>query len=238
MRVERSKDLNLENTCSRLIAAGALRESEIENIAMREELFAGVLKRIEASVEAPSPTVFGFSKFVRRHELGLGGAMAAAICVGVLGLFLQQRSVEFAERQVIPVPPVVQQGIRPAEPVKMIAVPTGQGIEPDAPTTDPAALPERAVPERAVFRQARAESPVRPQRASAEPAAEPEFYPVTYTGDNGESARGGRVIRVDVPRSTLFAMGLDVPLENESPTVKADLIVGPDGVTRAIRLVE
>ena len=62
--------------------------------------------------------------------------------------------------------------------------------------------------------------------------------PVTYTGDNGESARGGRVIRVEVSRATLFAMGINVPLENESPTVKADLLVGPDGVTRAIRLVE
>jgi hypothetical protein len=33
-------------------------------------------------------------------------------------------------------------------------------------------------------------------------------------------------------------MGMNVPLENESPTVKADILVGPDGVTRAIRLVE
>jgi hypothetical protein len=46
------------------------------------------------------------------------------------------------------------------------------------------------------------------------------------------------VIRVDVPRSTLFAMGFPVSLENESPTVKADLLIGPDGATRAVRLVE
>ena len=46
------------------------------------------------------------------------------------------------------------------------------------------------------------------------------------------------MIRVDVPRSTLFVMGFPVSLENDSPTVKADLLIGPDGATRAVRLVE
>ena len=32
-------------------------------------------------------------------------------------------------------------------------------------------------------------------------------------------------------------MGIRVPLENDSDTVKADVIVGPDGVPRAVRLV-
>ena len=34
-----------------------------------------------------------------------------------------------------------------------------------------------------------------------------------------------------------FAMGIHVPLENGSDTVRADLLVGPDGVPRAVRLV-
>jgi hypothetical protein len=65
-----------------------------------------------------------------------------------------------------------------------------------------------------------------------------DFYAVSYAGDPHETERGGRIVRVDIPRSTLFAMGINVPLENESATVKADLLVGSDGVTRAIRVVE
>ena len=41
-----------------------------------------------------------------------------------------------------------------------------------------------------------------------------------------------------MPRSALFAMGVNIPLENDAEVVKADLLVGTDGVTRAIRVVE
>lgn len=64
-----------------------------------------------------------------------------------------------------------------------------------------------------------------------------EFYPVAYTGDIEEAATSGRVIRVDMNRSSLFALGVNLPLENDAETIKADLLVGRDGVTRAFRLV-
>jgi len=39
-------------------------------------------------------------------------------------------------------------------------------------------------------------------------------------------------------RASLFAMGINIPLENGAEVVKADLLVGPDGVTRAVRLAK
>lgn len=80
---------------------------------------------------------------------------------------------------------------------------------------------------------------IRPQRPEAQQAQpETSFYAVSYTGDPHETERGGRIVRVDIPRSTLFAMGVDIPLENEAEVVKADLLIGPDGVTRGIRVVK
>ena len=236
MRNTRPDKEKLENIGRGLFAAGALRESDIEKIAGREDLFSGVLAKINSVPARPAAEAFSFARFVRRHELGLGGALAAVLCVGVLGLYLRVQPGEISLREVqAPAP-------RP-EPERF-------DIAPQAVTEDIASLPvqERVVeepavtvhpaPERTIYRQNRPSAPPRPQRASMNETAEPEFYPVTYTGDNGELAKGGRVIRVDVSRATLFAMGINVPLENESPTVKADLLVGPDGVTRAIRLVE
>lgn len=78
----------------------------------------------------------------------------------------------------------------------------------------------------------------RPKSAAQQIRYEGDFYALSYAGDPNETERGGRIVRVDVSRSTLFAMGVDVPLENETDTVKADLLVGSDGVTRAIRLVK
>lgn len=62
------------------------------------------------------------------------------------------------------------------------------------------------------------------------------FYALTYTGDT-EATIDDQVVRVDLPRSSLFAMGINVPVENEVINVKADLLVGSDGVTKAVRLV-
>ncbi|MBV9240986.1 MAG: hypothetical protein JO314_03165 [Acidobacteria bacterium] len=75
---------------------------------------------------------------------------------------------------------------------------------------------------------------LRPVRQNV-PTDEGEFYPVSFAGN--DTLAGGRIVRVDLPRAQAFAMGLRIPLENDSDTVKADVIVGPDGVPRAVRLV-
>ena len=226
----------LENIGRGLFAAGALRETEIEKIARREDLFSGVLAKLNAAPERPSAEAFSFARFVRRHEVGLGGALAAVLCVGILGLYLRVQPDEISMRDVPP-----PAAVRP-EPAEFEVAPQVVAQEQPQKRIQDRNIDEPTIaqpaPERAVYRQSRPSAPVRPQQASMNEVAEPEFYPVTYTGDNGELARGGRVIRVDVSRATLFAMGMNVPLENESPTMKADLLVGPDGVTRAIRLVE
>lgn len=63
------------------------------------------------------------------------------------------------------------------------------------------------------------------------------FIPLTYAGGGGAS-EGGMIVRVEVPRATLVALGLPLdPVRGES-RVTADLLVGDDGITRAIRLVQ
>ncbi|HKX84858.1 MAG TPA: hypothetical protein VJL58_11600 [Pyrinomonadaceae bacterium] len=61
-----------------------------------------------------------------------------------------------------------------------------------------------------------------------------EFYALTYAGDEDADAQ---IVRVDLPRSALFAMGIDMPVENGAAKIKADLLIGSDGVTRAVRIV-
>jgi hypothetical protein len=47
----------------------------------------------------------------------------------------------------------------------------------------------------------------------------------------------GEVIRVQMPGSALIAFGLPVNIERADVPVKADLLVGEDGLARAIRFV-
>ena len=48
---------------------------------------------------------------------------------------------------------------------------------------------------------------------------------------------GGQVMRVELPRSALMSFGLPMDMERAAERVKADVVVGNDGLARAIRFV-
>lgn len=63
-----------------------------------------------------------------------------------------------------------------------------------------------------------------------------DFFPLAFGGDQ-KPMESGEVIRVQMPRSALIAFGLPVNVERADVPVKADLLVGEDGLARAIRFV-
>ena len=63
-----------------------------------------------------------------------------------------------------------------------------------------------------------------------------DYIPLMYTSD-ATSIQSGLVVRLEIPRTTLLSMGLPVSTERGNALVKADVVVGDDGVARAIRLV-
>jgi hypothetical protein len=46
------------------------------------------------------------------------------------------------------------------------------------------------------------------------------------------------LVRVEVPRSTMIALGYDVSAERASEPVEAEVVLGPDGLARAVRFLE
>jgi hypothetical protein len=67
-----------------------------------------------------------------------------------------------------------------------------------------------------------------------------DFFPVNGPV-NGDDTRApmesGQLIRVQMPQTALAKFGLPVNLERGDIPVKADLLVGEDGLARAIRFV-
>jgi hypothetical protein len=63
-----------------------------------------------------------------------------------------------------------------------------------------------------------------------------DYVPLTYLS-TATALDSGLVVRVQVSRSTLISMGLPMNVESSKDLVKADVVVGDDGVARAIRLV-
>ena len=112
-------------------------------------------------------------------------------------------------------------------------------------SVSPPKFPNELSPGRATFSDiasSEARHPVKtvyhPPRTSDPIENDGEFYELSVGSDPNGTFGDSRIVRVDIKRSSLLALGVNLPLENESETVRADLLVGPDGVTRAFRLVK
>jgi hypothetical protein len=64
-----------------------------------------------------------------------------------------------------------------------------------------------------------------------------EFMPVGYW--NAAALQdGGQIVRVELPRTTLASFGLPVNMDRYNEKVKADVLLGVDGMAHAIRFVQ
>ncbi len=64
-----------------------------------------------------------------------------------------------------------------------------------------------------------------------------EFYPL-LRGDDLSALEGIRVVTVELPSSALAEVGLPSPPAGEATSVRAEVLLGQDGVARAIRFVQ
>jgi hypothetical protein len=64
-----------------------------------------------------------------------------------------------------------------------------------------------------------------------------EFMPLGYLNP-ANLQDGGQIVRVELPRSALATFGLPVNMERYNEKVKADVLLGVDGLAHAIRFVQ
>lgn len=74
------------------------------------------------------------------------------------------------------------------------------------------------------------------QRSLSEVEVATDFFPL-MDGDDLNGLERSQVVRVKLPGSALIAVGLPIDAEMASEPVKADVVLGPDGLARAIRFV-
>lgn len=74
------------------------------------------------------------------------------------------------------------------------------------------------------------------QTASSGEEVTTDFIPLMQ-GERFTQGEGGHIVRVELPRSALERFGLPVNAERAGGRVKADVLLGEDGLARAIRFV-
>lgn len=217
--MENLETKTLDEIGKAIVKAGALSTQEIDRFTASPELFDSVRRRIKFATSESAPN--------RRVGTKLIGAFSSIALVAAVALALVvfiSKPIEIGIHAPVPSAPTTRATTKFTEPDMVVA----------------ADLPRKSSQPRVERISTKPEIKFnRPKQFAAHQTRyEGDFYALSYAGDPNETDRGGRIVRVDVPRSTLFAMGIDVPLENETETVKADLLIGSDGVTRAIRVVK
>jgi hypothetical protein len=64
-----------------------------------------------------------------------------------------------------------------------------------------------------------------------------EFLPLVAGAPAATPLEGGQLVRVRLPRAALASLGLPLNVERDNEPVKADVLIGNDGLARAIRFV-
>jgi len=219
------KNGELDAIGKKLLKSARLSGDEIDSIVGKPALFDAVRVRI-ADIEEVSvrkTTLFNWKL------TGAIGSTAALLLVSLyFGLFSNTETAVGPSLNQVP-PPVFTVMDDPSR-QNFSEVAAARPERPEAPPVSrPAAV-------KADYREE-----VRPARSMRQPAPvkdERPFHALGFAGNIEDAVRGGHIVRVDMPRSALFALGVDLPLENDAAFVKTDVLVGSNGVPRAIRFVE
>ncbi len=229
MKGQKLDNKTLDAAGRKLVLAAAKPSAEVERVVANPYLFNKIKARAaEMSVEeTTNPVSVGIFETIWRYRTAVAGAFVVLIVFGVFALTRSNRVS----------PPGVAISKAPAVNTALELPPPSTSrdeivdIKADRKRTDDFQV------EKAVLKRPVVKAPLPSKKA---PAKNPDaqFYAVSYAGDPAEND-GGHIVRVELPRSSLFAMGINVPLENDSDApVKADLLIGRDGATRAIRVVK
>ncbi|MGH9820317.1 MAG: hypothetical protein ACRD43_09130 [Pyrinomonadaceae bacterium] len=204
-----------------LLEAAKVRNDEIENIVASPHLFQSVKARIEGQMSESSFRIGGpLQRWNWRLSFAACG-MLVIFFAGAIGLNLYSKKT----------PPVVK---APAHNTPdLIATPDTGDFNFPPEEIDHFAPRNTSMAQKTVYKS-RSRMPERPLVKVDEVT---DFYPLTGATFEGNDD-GGQLVRVELPRSTLIAMGVDPPSENNGSRVKTDLLIGSDGVMKAVRFVK
>ena len=209
-----------------LHAAGA--ESEVAPARVKENVLAAFVAQREA--ETLSQSVVDISS--RSKSFWWTAAAAAIAAVIVLAVLLpgwRKQPPTVAPPDFVKAPPVEIPTIKPIE--------TPEAPPVNRPSNRPAGTSEAAInrrPFRSVTQREKA------RQGTSETVAQntsSEYLPLTYLA-TATAMDTGTVVRVRLSRAALVSLGIPVNIESQSDSVRADIVVGDDGVARAIRLVQ
>ena len=230
MKAQVTQNEKLDSLSIDLFRTTALTNAEIEQIIAGEELFSSVRAQIIADNVTRLESTSTITFFQRSAILT---AAAAIIVVAVFGTMMVAKRTN-QRPNVAAIPPVRSYDDTVVSPVDLPISQPKSEVSEERPT---AVHIVKAMDYRPVVSERRPYSPPPQQQQELEDQP-PQFFALAGLRPAEVAVDGSRIIRVELPRASLVTLGVNVPLDSDKQLIKTDLLVGPDGVPRAIRLVD
>ncbi len=205
-----------------LLAAGA--ESENAPDTIKENLLAAFAAH-QQTTSAPGNVV----PISSRRKLGWWAAAAVAAAAAIV--FAVMLPVWKGAPTTNPQPSVAVK-TPPVETPRD----TPRAIKPVVPRGTNEAFHATIATERRVFR-AKPRRVITPDTNETVARNTSEYIPLTYLA-SATAMDTGTIVRVQLSRAALMRLGLPISVEGSSDSIRADVVIGDDGVARAIRLVQ
>lgn len=227
---EKFTDDQIDLLLQKIVIDAAFDDASVDEIADSPQLWWSVQRKIKAEASAVANTGEG----LLRRWLLLGASISVAALL--VAFFFVPRPAENTGEQVS-VPPA--QSLRDesknlADQVKSTENPT---VAPKATKSiETASKPTKFVKKLVVERNSpRPKQPKSKTTVAGSEANEvkSEFIALSYAR-NPES---GQIVRVKVPSSMMVSLGLVASVEKPNNLVNAEILVGDDGMTHAIRFI-
>ena len=233
MNKRESENKKLDSIGRELLKTSAPRDDMLENIVSGPHLFSAIKQRAAAE-QKTSATGLSFASilsFLSRPQTAAAFAalLVAVLATGAFYFYARQTASETIAKN----GPAEISARKDSKPLVIKNTTPGPDVIEGAPLRPTAVAFHQNRPTPVVRENFRKKLPARETAYESDG----EFYPLTFTGGSGEIAPGAQIVRVELSRSSLSSMGIDLPDENRAGTVKADLLISSDGVARGVRLV-
>jgi hypothetical protein len=223
----------------RLLEATRISNEEIEQIVAAPQLFDAVKLKIKTE-QRQSRNLAGnwrSSTLWNWQKISAASAALVILVFGAVGLVLINKSLPIDEQgAIVPAIEITEEEVE-IEPIPEVFRETAETKNPQI---KPQPIARKQTFKKETLRKTKParRTPAVKRPAQSEVELLSDFYALNYVGNPNETGEALRIVRAEMSPSALFALGVNVPIENAREKIKTDLLVGSDGVARAIRFVE
>jgi hypothetical protein len=239
-------DEQLDKIAKNLLNDFALDDETLDEIAGSPKLWWSVRNQIETEKTRREKRWF----FAFRPQMLAFGALASVICFGLAALLLNFKTdSDLASAQQNSVQTSFEEKIKTPENPTVAALPKNDLKNPEVSKkseSNPAsakvsvknAEPQTKMIAKNQMSEAAAKQTKNASRKESLPKAataetKTDFIALSYAANTDS----GQIVRVKVPSAMMVSLGVATNVEKESKLVSAEVIIGDDGLARAIRFI-